>query len=51
MLNLSEKNKIICMKYIASIEKVSLNIGRKEAVSLLHKSGKLRIKIHNAKIL
>ena len=32
------------------MEKASLNIGRKEVVSLLHKAEKLRLKLFNAKI-
>ncbi len=32
------------------MEKASLNIGREEAVSLLHKAEKLRLKISNGKI-
>ena len=50
MINQSKKTKILSKKYISLMEKASLNIGRKEAVSLLHKAEKLRIKISNAKI-
>ena len=50
MLNQIKKNKILSKKYISLMEKASLNIGRKEAVSLLHKAEKLRIKIYNARI-
>lgn len=50
MLNQSKKNKTLTKKYISLMEKASFNIGRKEAVSLLHKAEKLRLKISNAKI-